>query len=46
MSRETARGDEPESDRIALIGSLAGLERLEGPHVDHPHPVVRACTDA
>ncbi|MEU9480312.1 NUDIX domain-containing protein [Streptomyces sp. NPDC048191] len=39
---ETAHGDEPEFDRIDLIGSPADLERLEGPLADYLRPVVGA----
>ncbi|MEU1406027.1 NUDIX domain-containing protein [Streptomyces sp. NPDC005728] len=38
---ESARGYDPEFDRIELIRSAADLEGLEGPHVDYLEPVVR-----
>ncbi|MFD0418319.1 NUDIX domain-containing protein [Streptomyces sp. NPDC127108] len=34
VSAETARGREPELDRIALVGSRAELAELTGPHAD------------
>ncbi|MEU7426221.1 NUDIX domain-containing protein [Streptomyces sp. NPDC040750] len=41
---ETARGVDPEFDRIALVGSPADLMDLEGPHVDFLRPVVHRYT--
>ncbi|WP_225095906.1 NUDIX domain-containing protein [Streptomyces sp. CoH27] len=38
---ESARGAEPEFDRVELIGSLSDLDGLEGPVVDYLRPVVR-----
>ncbi|MGV4986515.1 NUDIX hydrolase [Streptomyces sp. NPDC001709] len=46
VRKETVHGDDPEFDRVALIGSTADLERLEGPSVDYLRPVVRAYTAA
>ncbi|EPH45116.1 NUDIX hydrolase [Streptomyces aurantiacus] len=40
VSAETARGREPELDRIALVGSRADLAGLPGPHADYLEPVV------
>ncbi len=37
---EHARGAEPEFDRIAFVRSAAQLADLDGPQVDHLHPVV------
>lgn len=44
VAAETARGREPEFDRIALIGSPAELTDLAGPHVVYLEPVVRRHT--
>ncbi|MFF7972533.1 NUDIX domain-containing protein [Streptomyces sp. NPDC007905] len=41
---ETARGRDPEFDRIDLIASPADLKRLTGPSVDYLEPVVRHYT--
>ncbi|WP_223190481.1 NUDIX hydrolase [Nonomuraea terrae] len=41
VASETARGCEPEFDRIALVRSPAELAELDGPHVDYLGPVVR-----
>ncbi|WP_107054880.1 NUDIX hydrolase [Streptomyces aureocirculatus] len=48
-SAEQARGREPELDRIAFVGSLAGLARLGGPGADRADclgPVVARYTAA
>ncbi|MFI2204945.1 NUDIX hydrolase [Streptomyces sp. NPDC020192] len=37
---ETARGDQPEFDRVELIGSPSDLDGLAGPHADYLRPVV------
>lgn len=42
---ETARGSDPEFDRIELIGPLSDLDRLDGPHVDYLRPVVQQYAD-
>ncbi|KOV57363.1 NUDIX hydrolase [Streptomyces sp. MMG1121] len=42
---ETARGSDPEFDRIELIASPADLDRLEGPHADCLRPVVGRYAD-
>ncbi|MFJ3718591.1 NUDIX domain-containing protein [Streptomyces sp. NPDC090057] len=41
VSTETGEGREPEFDRISLIRPPAGLDALEGPHVDYLEPVLR-----
>ncbi|WEO99041.1 NUDIX domain-containing protein [Streptomyces sp. FXJ1.172] len=41
---ETARGADPEFDRIELIGAPSDLDALDGPHVDYLRPVVRRST--
>ncbi|MGW3203921.1 NUDIX hydrolase [Streptomyces sp. NPDC001135] len=45
VETETARGRDPEFDRIELIGSTTGLGSLDGPHVDYLRPVLDAYTD-
>lgn len=40
VAAETARGRDPEFDRIALIGSPAELADLTGPHVVYLEPVL------
>lgn len=45
VAAETARGDDPEFDRIELVGSPADLSTLPGPHVDYLHPVLRHYAD-
>nr|WP_203614625.1 NUDIX hydrolase [Streptomyces sp. SID13726] len=41
VAAETARGQDPEFDRIALVGSPADLAGLTGPHVVYLEPLVR-----
>ncbi|MFK4106581.1 NUDIX hydrolase [Streptomyces sp. NPDC019531] len=41
VAGETARGRDPEFDRITLIGSPAELPDLAGPHVAYLDPVLR-----
>ncbi|OIJ93839.1 NUDIX hydrolase [Streptomyces sp. MUSC 14] len=45
VATETARGDDPEFDRIELVGSASDLSGLPGPHVDYLHPVLRHYAD-
>ncbi|MFJ9835881.1 NUDIX domain-containing protein [Streptomyces sp. NPDC101169] len=45
VSTETGEGREPEFDRISLIRPPAGLDALEGPHVDYLEPVLRHYVD-
>ncbi|MFE9450387.1 NUDIX hydrolase [Streptomyces sp. NPDC006739] len=40
VAAETARGVEPELDRIELVGSTGGPAALEGPQADYLRPVV------
>ncbi|MFC9927545.1 NUDIX hydrolase [Streptomyces sp. NPDC127190] len=44
VSQETARGADPEFDRVELIGSPADLARLPGPRTDYLEPVLRHYT--
>jgi 8-oxo-dGTP pyrophosphatase MutT (NUDIX family) len=43
---ETARGRDPEFDRIELVRSAADLRGLKGPHVDYLERVVRHYADS
>ncbi|MGW3248093.1 NUDIX domain-containing protein [Streptomyces sp. NPDC001070] len=46
VAAESVRGREPELDRMALVGSVAELADLPGPHADYLEPIVRAYLDA